>query len=149
VKATPIPQDLVRGIEDGRINARDDFKRRAAILANEYGWDETHAKKIWCFGPETTGPNLLVDVTRGIQYLNEIKDSSVAGFQWATKEGVCAEEIVRGVQYNILDVSVCRLRYSLNHFLIIPEAAWRCNPSRRRTINTDYAPRLLRRVPSR
>jgi len=30
--------------------------------------------------------NLLVDVTKGVQYLNEIKDSVVAGFQWATKE---------------------------------------------------------------
>jgi hypothetical protein len=34
-------------------------------------------------------PNLLVDVTKGVQYLNEIKDSCVAAFQWATKEGVC------------------------------------------------------------
>ena len=32
------------------------------------------------------GPNLLIDVTKGVQYLNEIKDSVVAGFQWATKE---------------------------------------------------------------
>ena len=41
---------------------------------------------MWCFGPETTGPNMLIDVTKGVQYLNEIKDSVVAGFQWATKE---------------------------------------------------------------
>ena len=32
------------------------------------------------------GPNILVDCTKGVQYLNEIKDSVVAGFQWATKE---------------------------------------------------------------
>ena len=41
---------------------------------------------MWCFGPEAAGPNILVDVTKGVQYLNEIKDSVVAGFQWATKE---------------------------------------------------------------
>ena len=29
-----------------------------------------------------------MDCTKGVQYLNEIKDSVVAGFQWATKE-VC------------------------------------------------------------
>ena len=39
-----------------------------------------------CFGPDGTGPNLLVDTTKGVQYLNEIKDSVVAGFQWASKE---------------------------------------------------------------
>ena len=28
----------------------------------------------------------MVDCSKGVQYLNEIKDSVVAGFQWATKE---------------------------------------------------------------
>ena len=35
------------------------------------------------------GPNIVVDVTKGVQYLNEIKDSVVAGFQWASKEVCC------------------------------------------------------------
>ena len=28
---------------------------------------------------------MLTDVTKGVQYLNEIKDSCIAAFQWATK----------------------------------------------------------------
>ena len=59
---------------------------RARFLADKYEFDLTEARKVWCFGPETTGPNLLLDCTKGVQYLNEIKDSVVAGFQWATKE---------------------------------------------------------------
>ncbi|GBE77662.1 Elongation factor 2 [Sparassis crispa] len=106
VKALPFEEELSQAIESGKINARDDFKVRARVLADEYGWDVTDARKIWCFGPETTGPNLLVDVTKGVQYLNEIKDSCVAAFQWATKEGVCAEENMRGVRFNILDVTL-------------------------------------------
>jgi len=106
VRALPIDEELSKAIEAGTVNPRDDFKSRARILADEYGWDVTDARKIWCFGPETTGPNLLVDVTKGVQYLNEIKDSCVAGFQWATKEGVCAEENMRGVRFNILDVTL-------------------------------------------
>ncbi|KIK60884.1 hypothetical protein GYMLUDRAFT_43465 [Collybiopsis luxurians FD-317 M1] len=104
VKAMPIDEELSKAIEEGKISARDDFKARARILADEYGWDVTEARKIWCFGPDTSGPNLLVDVTKGVQYLNEIKDSCVAAFQWATKEGVCAEENMRGIRFNILDV---------------------------------------------
>ncbi|KAG6916473.1 Elongation factor 2 [Tephrocybe rancida] len=106
MKAMPLDAGLVKAIEDGKISSRDDFKLRARVLADEFGWDVTEARKIWAFGPDTTGPNVLVDVTKGVQYLNEIKDSCVAALQWATKEGVCAEEIVRGVRYNILDVTM-------------------------------------------
>ncbi|KAI0094191.1 P-loop containing nucleoside triphosphate hydrolase protein [Irpex rosettiformis] len=106
VKALPIEEELTLAIEAGKVSAREDFKLRARLLADEYGWDVTDARKIWCFGPDTTGPNLLVDVTKGVQYLNEIKDSCVAAFQWATKEGVCCEENVRGVRFNILDVTL-------------------------------------------
>nr|GEX49861.1 elongation factor 2-like [Tanacetum cinerariifolium] len=61
-------------------------------------------KKIWCFGPETTGPNMVVDTCKGVQYLNEIKDSVVAGFQWASKEGALAEENMRGICFEVCDV---------------------------------------------
>ncbi|KAF7793408.1 hypothetical protein EIP86_004520 [Pleurotus ostreatoroseus] len=106
VKAMPIDEELTMAIEAGKVNSREDYKVRARVLADEYGWDVTDARKIWCFGPDTTGPNLLVDVTKGVQYLNEIKDSCVAAFQWATKEGVLAEENMRGVRFNVLDVTL-------------------------------------------
>ena len=75
-------------------------------MADNYGWDPNDAKKIWCFGPETTGPNLLVDVTKQVQYLHEIKDSCEAAFQWATKEGAMTEENMRGIRFNIEDVTL-------------------------------------------
>jgi len=43
-------------------------------------------------------------VTKGVQYLNEIKDSCVAAFQWASKEGVLAEENMRGIVFEVHDV---------------------------------------------
>lgn len=44
---------------------------------------------------------MMVDMTKGVQYLNEIKDSCVAAFQWATKEGVMAEENMRGIAFEV------------------------------------------------
>jgi elongation factor 2 len=38
--------------------------------------------------------------------LNEIKDSVVSGFQWATKEGVLCDENMRGVRFNIYVVTL-------------------------------------------
>ena len=70
----------------GGINHEQDLKVRGRLLVDKFEWDVGEARKTWCFGHEGSGPNLLVDVTKGVQYPNEIKDSCVAGFQWATKE---------------------------------------------------------------
>ncbi|KAJ3111027.1 Elongation factor 2 [Physocladia obscura] len=104
MKATPMTEELSSAIEAGKVNPKDDIKIRARILADEFEWDVSEARKIWCFGPETTGANLLVDTTKAVQYLNEIKDSCVSGFQWATKEGCLADENMRSIRFNILDV---------------------------------------------
>ncbi|EFO94690.1 hypothetical protein CRE_08552 [Caenorhabditis remanei] len=101
-----MPDGLADDIEGGVINARDEFKSRAKILSEKYNYDVTEARRIWCFGPDGTGPNLLFDVTKGVQYLNDIKDPMMAGFSWATREGVLCEETLRGVRFNIHDVTV-------------------------------------------
>jgi len=106
MKAVPMPDGLSEDIENGEVNPRDDFKTRGRYLADKYDYDVTEARKIWCFGPDTLGPNLMIDCSKGVQYLNEIKDSVVAGFQWATKEGVLCDENLRAVRFNIYDVTL-------------------------------------------
>jgi len=64
VSAQPLEEEVAKDIESGKISPRDDFKARARVLADEHGWDITDARKIWCFGPDTTGANLLVDQTK-------------------------------------------------------------------------------------
>lgn len=108
MKATPMTEENSLAIERGEVNPKDDFKARARVLAEEHGWDVTDARKIWCFGPDSAGANTLVDVTKGVQYLNEIKDSCVAAFQWASKESCLAEENMRGIRFNIQDVVLVR-----------------------------------------
>jgi len=81
---------LVCDCWQGDVSARQEMKERARYLADKYNYDITEARKIWCFGPDGTGPNMVCDCTKGVQYLNEIKDSVVAGFQWATKEASVA-----------------------------------------------------------
>ena len=50
------------------------FKTKGRYLADKYDYDVTEARKIWCFEPDTNGPNLMIDCSEGGQYLNEIKD---------------------------------------------------------------------------
>jgi len=106
MKAVPMPDGLAEDIDDGKVNPRDDFKIRGRYLADTYEYDITEARKIWCFGPDTNGPNLMIDCTKGVQYLNEIKDSVVAGYQWASKEGVLCDENLRATRFNLYDVAL-------------------------------------------
>lgn len=56
-------------------------KRLGEFFQTKYDWDLLAARSIWAFGPDTTGPNILVDdtlpseVDKGL--LNSVKDSIV------------------------------------------------------------------------
>jgi len=106
MQACPLSEGLPEAIENKDVNPTDDSKTLARTLADNYGWDVGEARKIWCFGPDNKGANILVDCTKAVQYLNEIKDSCVSAFQWAMKEGPMCDEEVRGVRFNIMDVTL-------------------------------------------
>ena len=99
-------EELTIDIENGVIRANEDLKVTARSLIDKYEWDQHDARKLWTFGPDNSGPNLLVDQTKAVQYLNEIRDSMESAFQWVTREGVLAEETMRGIRFNILDVEL-------------------------------------------
>jgi len=103
-KASPLGEELTVAIDSGKITPREEPKTRARKLADDFGWDVMDARKLWAFGPNTDGANVLVDITKGVQYLNEIKDSMVAGLQWVTKEGVLTGENMRGIRFDLIDV---------------------------------------------
>jgi elongation factor 2 len=106
MKAQPLTEGLPEAIDDDKVSSKDDPKTRGRYLADNFEWDVGEARKIWSFGPEGTGPNMVIDVSKGVQYLNEIKDSVVSGFQWASKEGVLCDENMRGIRFDIHDVTL-------------------------------------------
>ena len=105
-KGAPLTEELCVDIEDGKAGPEEDPKIRARFLADKYEWDVADARKIWTYGPDGKGPNVIVDVTKGVQNMNEMKDSFVAAWQWATKEGVLCDENMRGIRINIEDVTM-------------------------------------------
>lgn len=103
-QARPLELGLAEAIDEGRLSS--DPKERSKTLVEEFGWDKDTAKKLWCFGPDTTGPNVVIDVTKGVQHLQEIKDSITGAFQGVAREGVLAKEPLRGVAFELSDVMV-------------------------------------------
>ena len=105
-KGAPLTEELCVDIDDGKAGPEADAKLRAKLLQEKYEWDATDVKKIWTYGPDGAGPNVIVDVTKGVQNMNEMKDSFIAAWQWATKEGAMADENMRGIRVNIEDVTM-------------------------------------------
>jgi len=105
-QAEPISEDLVAEIEAEKIGPKQDIKNMVKVLTSKFGWDTVEAKKVWVFGPDDKGPNILVDQTKGATYLTETRDAFENAFQWVTKEGAIAGEEMRGVKMNIMDVVI-------------------------------------------
>jgi len=104
---SPLGDELAAEMEPGNACGSEvEMKARAKILQEKYEWDPTDARKIWCYGPDGRGPNVIVDVTKGVQNMNEMKDSFTSAWQWATKEGVLCDENMRGIRINIEDVTM-------------------------------------------
>lgn len=80
-----------------------DAKSLGGILTSKFDWDKESALGIWCFGPDSVGSNCLVDQTKAVQYMKEIKDSMTSVFQTVTRKGVIIEENVRGLRVNLID----------------------------------------------
>lgn len=50
--------------------------------------------------------NVICDNTKGVAYLTEIKDSVVSAFTAATGAGVLCDEAMRGIRFNLVDVTL-------------------------------------------
>lgn len=108
MRAVPLEPGLAEAIESGRITSKQDPKERSKILVEEFRWDLATTKKIWAFGPNDNGPNMLVDATKSVDGLANVQDAIIAAFQWSTSEGVLASEVLQGVRFELLDVELHR-----------------------------------------
>merc|ERR1719498_368021 len=113
--AEPMNEDFCKDIEDGVVGPKVDAKERCKLFktppgGKDYGLHDkdfiTDPRKLWCYGPETDGANIVVDGTEGVQYVNEIKEHVTSAFQWATKEGPLCEENMRAIRFNLMDCTL-------------------------------------------
>merc|ERR1711933_30778 len=107
--AEPLTDDFVAAVDDGEIQlvSASEMKKFGRMPADEYNWDIGAARKIWTFGcPPDALANCVVDVTKGVQFLNEIKDHVVGAFMQVTTGGVLCDEVMRGMRFNITDVKL-------------------------------------------
>ena len=105
VTVEPLPEKLVDTMYAKKIVTKD-LAAFGKQLVKEYDWDPNDAKKIWAVGPVGEETNIIIDATKGTQYMTEIKDNVVAGFLDLTSRGVICGEPLRGMKFSITDTTL-------------------------------------------
>uniref|UniRef100_A0A8D0CZR5 116 kDa U5 small nuclear ribonucleoprotein component n=1 Tax=Sander lucioperca TaxID=283035 RepID=A0A8D0CZR5_SANLU len=77
--AEPLEKGLAEDIENEVVQITWNRKKLGEFFQTKYDWDLLAARSIWAFGPDTTGPNILVDDTLPSEVdkalLGSVKDS--------------------------------------------------------------------------
>lgn len=124
--AEPLEKGLGEDIENETVSIGWNKKKLGEFFQINYDWDLLAARSIWAFGPDNTGPNILVDDTLPFEVdktlLGSVKDSIIQGFQWGTREGPLCEEPIRNVKFKILDAVIAQEPLHRGGGQIIPTA---------------------------
>ncbi|KAI0718917.1 Calreticulin family-domain-containing protein [Cerioporus squamosus] len=131
--AEPLERGIAEDIETGRVNMRMTAKERGKFFEEKYQWDLLASRSIWAFGPDDSGPNILLDDTLPSQVdkklLGTVKEHIKQGFQWGAREGPLCDEPMRNVKFRILDASLAQEPIYRGGGQIVPTARRVCYSS--------------------
>ncbi|WNY24541.1 elongation factor EF-2 [Methanolapillus millepedarum] len=101
INVEPLDDAVVELIRNGEISMRmEELERREKLMA--VGMDKDAAKSIVAI----YGNNIYLDMTKGIQYLNETMELILDGFEEVMKAGPLAREPVSHVKVTLVDAKL-------------------------------------------
>ncbi|HZA08080.1 MAG TPA: elongation factor EF-2 [Nitrososphaeraceae archaeon] len=95
MRVEPLDENIIEMIKTGHIKEDMDKKEMARIL-REKGWNADEAKNVAAID---IGGNILIDETKGVQFIQESMDSIRSGFDDVVHSGPIAHESVRGLKF--------------------------------------------------
>jgi elongation factor 2 len=95
MRVEPLDEEIIDMIKVGRIKEDMDKKELAKIL-REKGWSADEARNVSAIDPSG---NMLIDETKGVQFIQESMDSIKSGFDDVIHSGGLAHETLRGVKF--------------------------------------------------
>jgi len=94
IEVEPLEPDVVELIRNGTIS--ENVEKKAVIKTlRDHGWDPDQARNFQAIDERG---NIMTEVTKGVQFLQESMDSIRAGFDDIMKNGPLAYEFTRGVK---------------------------------------------------
>jgi elongation factor 2 len=95
LRVEPLGEEIIELIRNGQIKEDMDKKEMAKILRGK-GWNADEARNVAAI--DVSG-NMLIDETKGVQFIQESMDSIRSGFDDVIHSGPIAHESVRGVKF--------------------------------------------------
>ena len=95
MRVEPLDEKVAQMIRTGQLNEYKDKKEIAKTL-REMGWDPDEAKNVLKFDPRG---NIMINGTKGVQFIQESTDSILSGFEDTMKEGPLTREQVRNCKF--------------------------------------------------
>ena len=102
LKVEPLEQSIFDALQRGDLKEGKIKSKEEAPQFIEHGLDKEEARRVW----DVYNKSLFINMTRGIQYLDEIKELVIEGFESALDEGPVANEIAMGMKFTLLDAKL-------------------------------------------
>jgi elongation factor 2 len=102
IEIEPLSDELFNAIQEGKIKEGRVKGKESAATFTEYGLPKDESKKVW----DVYKRSLFINMTRGIQYLDEIKELLLEGFESALDDGPIAREKVMGIKILLKDAKI-------------------------------------------
>jgi len=103
VQVEPLEEKVIKMIEDGEIDEIMGRRKMGDVLYQKAGWPVEEARNIWALEEHR---NILIDLTKGVQYMRDVRDMVISGFRWACQAGPLCEEPIRGVKVKLMDAQL-------------------------------------------
>ena len=94
LEVAPLEDSIFQALQNGDIKEGKIKDKEEAQKFIEHGLDKEEARRVW----DVYNKSLFINMTRGIQYLDEIKELVIEGFESALEEGPVANEIAMGMK---------------------------------------------------
>ncbi len=102
VNVMPLEPSIVELIENGSLrNGKPKGKQHVELLVKA-GMDRDEAKGL----VDISNRSMLIDATHGVQYLNEVMELLIEGFEEAMRDGPLAREKCTGIKVLITDATI-------------------------------------------
>ncbi|AMK15826.1 elongation factor 2 [Methanobrevibacter olleyae] len=98
----PLSDEMFKALQNGDIKEGKVKGKEEAATFMEYGLDKEEARRVW----DVNNRSLFINATRGIQYLDEVKELLIEGFESALQDGPIANEIAMGMKFKLVDAKL-------------------------------------------